>query len=75
MWAERKAAPVSADGDPILKSVFSADVDPNDVRYQWREGHFLWGGLIGWGRLNRRRYIQILWIPIPIGESVPSDSN
>ena len=41
----------------------------SDVRFNVKDGTCTLFGLIGWGRVNRRRYIQLLWIPIPVGSA------
>lgn len=38
------------------------------LHYNVRDGTSLLFGAVGWGRVNRWRYMQILWIPIRMGE-------
>jgi hypothetical protein len=38
-----------------------------DAQFVLKDGSLLLLGVIGWGRVNHKRYIQILWIPIPVG--------
>ncbi len=52
-------------------SLPAASRAPADVRYDVRDGNAVLFGAVGWGRVNRRRYIQIAWIPIPVGKAGP----
>jgi len=40
----------------------------NQPLYNLKDGTVILGGLAGWGRVNHKKYIQILWIPIPVGK-------
>jgi hypothetical protein len=67
VWSRlRQILPVAADGKRGLHALADPGVDFGDVRYDVRDGNILLLGLIGWGRVSRRRYIQVLWIPIPV---------
>ena len=59
--------PSTPGGIAQLGVVIPPEVGPSDVRYEWKEGFQVLGGLLAWGRVNRKRYIQVLWIPIPVG--------
>jgi len=37
--------------------------------YNLKDGTVILGGIVGWGRVNHKKYIQIFWIPIPIGKA------
>ena len=38
-----------------------------DARYRdYRWAHLVAAGLLGWGRVNHRAYLQVAWIPIPL---------
>ena len=39
--------------------------------YRWLKANTLLCGALGWGRLNRRHFIQIPWIPIPLWTTEP----
>jgi len=38
------------------------------VRYTSRWAWQVLGGLVAWGRVNRRCYLQVAWIPVPLWE-------
>jgi len=61
--------PVGKNGKTSLHTVAGANVDIDRVPYRVQSGSFLLGGIFGWGRVNRKRYIQILWIPIQVGDA------
>ncbi|MHC4591482.1 MAG: hypothetical protein ACYS8L_02165, partial [Planctomycetota bacterium] len=64
----RQVMPVDASGDASLDGFEDEETAPTPVRYNVKDGTSLLFGLLGWGRVNRRRYVQILWIPIPVGK-------
>jgi hypothetical protein len=71
-WSRlRQVLPVNARGEPDLGAIKDPNVDLSEVRYDVRDGNVLLLGLIGWGRVNHRRYVQVLWIPIPVGKAGP----
>jgi len=57
LWASKGVAPVN---DRLL-----LDRAPYHERSCW----IVLGGVLGGGRVNGRRYVQILWIPISLGAS------
>jgi hypothetical protein len=63
----RRVLPVDEDGDKGLGIFAGGRASPSRVRYDVKDGTISLLGLIGWGRVNRKRYLQLLWIPIPIG--------
>jgi hypothetical protein len=63
----RRVLPVSADGDLGLHALMDRRLGLSDVKYDLKDGTVLLFGALGWGRVNRRRYVQILWIPVPVG--------
>ncbi len=67
----RKVRPVDDTGLPGLNTVAYSKRPLADAQYDIRDGSILLLGALGWGRVNRRRYIQILWLPIPIGPAGP----
>ncbi|MFW6161503.1 MAG: hypothetical protein ACODAJ_01970 [Planctomycetota bacterium] len=67
----RKVRPVDAAGLPGLDTIAYTKRPLSDVRYDLRDGSILFLGLLGWGRVNRIRYLQVLWIPIAIGTTGP----
>ena len=64
----RRILPVAADGSLGLHALMDKTVGLSDVRYDLKDGTILLFGILGWGRVNRKRYIQFLWIPIPVGQ-------
>jgi len=62
----RQVRPVDRLGDAGLGPLVSTRTDLAKVRYQLRDANILLLGALGWGRVNHRRYIQVLWIPIPV---------
>jgi hypothetical protein len=58
--------PVGKDGSRGLQGLADSRTPLEAARYDLRDAHVALFGLIGWGRVNRRRYVQLLWIPIPV---------
>ena len=67
----RKVRPVDDTGLPGLNTIAYSKLPLSEARYDIREGNAVLLGALGWGRVNRTRYIQILWIPIPVGTAGP----
>ncbi len=67
----RRIMPVGGDGVPGLLAASDPGVDLDEVKYDYKDGTALLTGLVGWGRVNHRRYFQFLWIPIPAGTVGP----
>jgi len=67
----RDVEPVDEDGHCGVHPLANPRVDPAKVKYVVRDGSFLLFGLVGWGRVNHTRYLQLLWIPIPLGPAGP----
>ncbi len=67
----REVAPVDEYGEQGVHPLANPKVDPAKVKYLVRDGTTLLFGLIGWGRVNHERYIQLLWIPIAVGKAGP----
>lgn len=67
----RQVLPVDKDGSRGLHALADSRTPPDAVRYHLRDARFVLFGLIGWGRVNHRRYIQLLWLLIPVS---PEDS-
>ena len=63
----REVWPAAANGKPSIRAALHPGKPLSDVRYGVRDGTTLAGGLIGWGRVNHTRYVQVLWLPIPLG--------
>ena len=63
----RRVIPVSEEGKSGLYAIADSTIDLSEVRYNIKDGNVILWGLFGWGRVNYKRYIQILWIPIPLG--------
>ena len=63
--------PASPVGDANLRVAAPPGVFLGDVPYVLADGSTVLGGLYGWGRVNRTRYIQILWLPIAVGPVSP----
>jgi len=67
-WSRlRRVVPTTSVGGPGLHAAADRKISLSDIRYDVREGNSVLLGLVGWGRVNRRRYAQVLWIPVPIG--------
>jgi hypothetical protein len=64
----RRVLPVDEHGRKGLRVFSDGALSPSRARYDLRDGTVSLLGLIGWGRVNRTRYLQLLWIPIPIGK-------
>jgi hypothetical protein len=64
----RTVMPVDEEGGSGLHVLRDRSVGLSDVRYALKDGTVLLLGAVAWGRVNRKRYIQILWIPIPVGK-------
>jgi len=67
----RLVRPVDSAGDAGFHAVAFTKRPLADARYDLRYGNILLLGLLCWGRVNRTRYIQLLWIPIPVGNALP----
>lgn len=67
----RRVLPVDELDDPRLNAVKRTRVVLDDVRYELKDENILFLGIAGWGRVNRRRYLQLLWIPIDLGSVEP----
>jgi len=67
----RDVVPVTRYGEAGLHALASPSVAPDQVLYQVRDGNIVLLGIFGWGRVNRWRYVQVLWIPIPVAKVVP----
>jgi len=65
----REVAPLDENEVPGVHALASPKVDPAKLKYLVRDGSILLLGLVGWGRVNHTRYLQLLWIPIPIGRA------
>jgi len=65
----RRIRPLDVSGEPGLNALTDPKVDLAGVRYDLRDGNILLLGVVGWGRVNRQRYVQVLWIPIPAGRA------
>jgi hypothetical protein len=65
----RKVRPVAEDGGKGLQTLLDPATDLADAKFDLRDGTAILCGLIGWGRVNHKRYIQIAWIPIPVGRA------
>jgi len=65
----RLAKPVDEAGKRGLHAIADPAVDLDEVDYDLRDVTTIACGLFGWGRVNRKRYIQILWIPIQVGDA------
>lgn len=63
----RRVTPIGCDGEPGLHAVVDPEVSLDDIEYELKDGTSILMGAFGWGRVNHRRYLQFLWIPIPIG--------
>lgn len=63
-WIE----PVEMNGGPAMRKIMAREVQPSELRFGAGKASSLWLGICGWGRTNHRRYAQVLWIPIPVGD-------
>jgi len=67
----RRIMPVEPNGTPGLHAISDPSVGLDSVQYDYKDGTAVLMGLVGWGRVNQRRYFQFLWIPIPMGAVKP----
>jgi hypothetical protein len=58
---------VDSEGRIGLFAIADPAVDIDTVKYDYKDGTAVLMGILGWGRVNHRRYFQFLWIPIPVG--------
>ena len=65
----RRILPVGRSDIPGLDGVVSPNLPLENLRYDLRDANILLLGLVGWGRVNHTRYIQLLWVPIPVGQA------
>ncbi len=63
--------PVGPDGTRGLHAFGDSRAPLDALRYDLRDAHLVMLGLFGWGRVNHRRYIQLLWLPVPVS-TIPS---
>jgi len=63
----RQILPVGRDGRRGLHALADPAVPLSEARYDVRDAHLMLLGLLGWGRVNHRRYIQFFWTLIPVG--------
>lgn len=61
-----RVLPVGVDARPGIHALAHPRMELADVRYDVRDGTILLGGILGWGRVNHRRYVQVFWLPIPL---------
>ncbi len=68
LWSTRVRSilPVDDEGRPGLHALSDPELDPYDARYELKDGRIWLLGLFGWGRVNHRYYLQVLWVPIPL---------
>jgi hypothetical protein len=67
IWSTR---PAGLPLEDFLRGTVARENDGDPGSYRVEETHILLCGLFCWGRVNRTRYIQVLWIPIPVGRVV-----
>lgn len=67
----REVVPLDRDERPGVHAFAQPKVDPAKVKYLVRDGSIILLGIVGWGRVNHTRYLQLLWVPIPIGSAGP----
>ena len=65
----RRILPVGRSDIPGLDGAVSPNLPLENLRYDLRDANILLLGLVGWGRVNHTRYIQLLWVPIPVGQA------
>ena len=65
----RRVLPVGRSGEPGLDGIVSPNLPFENIRYDLRDASILLLGLVGWGRVNHTRYIQLMWVPIPVGQA------
>ncbi len=71
----RRVMPIGRDGKPGLHAIVDPEVGLDEVKYELKDGTSILMGLFGWGRVNHRRYLQLLWIPIPTGTVKPTSAE
>ena len=59
--------PAEIDGISAVRRLMSREIESVALEHEVREGSILALGVVGWGRSNHRRYLQLLWVPIPTG--------
>jgi hypothetical protein len=64
---EQRVLPVDSNGTEGLHALSDPKLDRSDVLWNVKDGTVLLGGILGWGTVNDTRYIQVLFIPIPVG--------
>jgi hypothetical protein len=71
LWSTRVRSilPVDDEGRPGLHALRDPELDPYDARYELKDGRIWLLGLFGWGRVNHRYYLQLLWVPIPLNRA------
>ena len=62
----RRVTPIGR-GEPGLHAIVDPEVGLDEIKYELKDGTSILMGLFGWERVNHRRYLQLLWIPIPTG--------
>lgn len=67
----RLVQPVDDSGIPGLDTIAYSKRALDQVLYDVRDGNILLFGAVGWGRVNHRRYLQLFWVPIPVGRAGP----
>ncbi len=65
----RDVMPLDREERAGVHALAQPKVDPAKLKYQVRDGNIILLGIVGWGRVNHKRYLQLLWIPIPIGSA------
>jgi hypothetical protein len=56
------------DGDN-LGELADPETGLDEVDYRWLKANCLLGGALAWGRLNRRYFLQVLWLGIPLWQA------
>ena len=69
----RRVLPVDTKGRSGLHALVDPKTNLAEARYNLRDGTALLMGAVAWGRVNRRRYTQILWIPIAVGDAMSGE--
>ena len=64
---ERRILPVGKDGREGLYLLSDPTIKKSDVLWNVKDGTTLLGGILGWGTVNHKKYIQLLFIPISSG--------
>lgn len=65
----REVVPLDAEEEPGMHALAGPKADPATAKWLVRDGNILLLGIVGWGRVNHTRYLQLLWVPIPIGRA------